>query len=155
MLRAVVPGFADGAAVFVLERLLSGDPAEPAGTGPAEPLVRRLAAGPAPAAAQDAFPSGEVIALPADSPLARCVREGGPVIYRARRRDAATNRRRGRTAPDRYAAFLAAPVMIRGTTAGFLVLARGPAARRSATPTGRPPRTWPPASASRSAARWR
>jgi Stage II sporulation protein E (SpoIIE)/GAF domain len=129
VLRAVVPSFADGAAVFVLERLLSGDPAEPAVTGPAEPLVRRLAAGSAPAAAQSAFPAGEVIALPADSPLARCVREGDPVIFTdpggAMRRRIS---RGARMALGRYAAFLAAPVIIRGTTAGFLVLARGHAA---------------------------
>lgn len=124
VLRAVVPAFADGASVFALERLLSGDPPEqPSAGGPAEPLVRRLAA------AQDAFAPGEVFALPADSPCARCVRDGDPVIFTDP--GGAMLRRVGpgaRTALGRYASFLAAPMIIRGTTAGFLVLARGPAA---------------------------
>ena len=113
-------------------QLLSGNAPEHA-AGPAEPVVRRLAAGPAgPAGAGDppageALPAGEVLVLAADSPCARCMHEGDPVIFTEpggamlRRISAGA-----RAALGRYASFLAAPMIIRGTTAGFLVLARGP-----------------------------
>ena len=132
MLHAVVPGFADAAGVYVLEELLSGSPAGRVGAGPAGLVVRRLAAGSAGGrelAAQQAFPPGEVIALAADSPSARCMREGVPVIV-ARPGDATLQRigPGARTAVARYTSFLAAPMIIRGTTAGFLILARAPGA---------------------------
>jgi hypothetical protein len=133
VLQGVVPGFADGAAVFVIEELLSGGGA-PAGNAPlAEParLVARRVAGGAAAdgrlAPQAGLPSGEVVAFAADSPLARCVRDGASLIFTAPSR--AMLRRitpAARASLGRYTSFLAAPMITRGTTVGLLMLARGP-----------------------------
>ena len=71
-LAAIVPGFAEGAGVFVLEQLLKG--AEPAGwaTG-GEVVARRLGttfAGAGQQVSREAFPPGQVIAFAPSSPYA-------------------------------------------------------------------------------------
>jgi hypothetical protein len=130
ILEAVVPGFADAAGVYALEELLlsSGNPATAApGT---ELLVRRLAAlsaagemGP-----EAGFPSGEVIAFAPGSPYARSVGDRTPLIFA--QPDGITLQR---VAPGaqlvlaRYTSFVAAPMITRGITVGFLVLSRTPA----------------------------
>jgi hypothetical protein len=128
VLEAVVPGFADAAGLFVLEQLLSGAlPTEP--TKPAEVVARRLGTG----AAVDgrlipepAFPPGQVIVFAADSPYARSLHDSAPVFFDQPQgmmlRPIAPG---ARTVWARYTSFLAAPMMVRDTAIGFLVLARG------------------------------
>ena len=133
VLHAVIPGFADAAGIFVLEELLSGNPAgRTAASESAALVVRRLAGGSARSGelpAEEAFPPGQVLVLAAGSPYARCLRDGAPVTFA--HPDSTTLRRLSpmtKTALAGYTSFLAAPMIIRGTTAGFLVLARAPAA---------------------------
>ncbi len=127
VLEAVVPGSADSAGVFVLEQLLSGG--NPAGqAADAEMVVRRLGKGSALAGRlvpDAAFPPGEVIAFGADSPCARCVHDGAPVMFAEP--DGATLQRitaGARMALARYTSFLAAPMITRGTPVGFVIMAR-------------------------------
>jgi hypothetical protein len=132
VLQAMVPGFADVAAIFVLEELLGGGcQAGPVtGTELAGLVARRLAAGSAVdgvLAPRDDFPLGEVIAFAADSPCTRCLRDGAPVIFTELGAPTARGITPGtRTALGRYASFLAAPMITRGTAVGLLVLARAP-----------------------------
>jgi hypothetical protein len=126
VLEAVVPGFADAAGVYALEELLSsGSPATQApGT---QLLVRRLGAvsaagrmGP-----EAGFPPGEVIAFAPESPYARSVRDRTPVIFA--QPDGTTLQRvtpGAQLVLARYTSFLAAPMITRGVTVGFLVLSR-------------------------------
>ncbi len=132
ILDVVVPGFAAAAAVYALEQLLGGDPAQQMTTGgPARLIVRRLAtrsAADCQPAFGTAFPPGEVLALAPDSPSAQCLRDGTPVIFARPRRTPQPASAEARTIPDRYTSFLAAPMITRGTAIGVLVLARGPGA---------------------------
>jgi hypothetical protein len=134
VLDALVPGFADAAGMYVLEQLLSEGNADrqAVGAGQRGLVVRRLATRHASAdvpALWEAFPSGEVVALAADSPAVRCLRDGAPVIF-----DQPGSRAlrwispEARTTLGRYTSFLAAPMMARGTAVGILVLARVPGA---------------------------
>ena len=134
ILASLVPGFADAAGIYVLEQLLSdGAPAPPtAGTGQQAVVVRRLAARTATAdqhAFGTAFPSGEVVALAADSSSKRSLRDGAPVIFTQPGRSGLQ-----RIAPEArstlggYASFLAAPMITRATAIGILVMARAPGA---------------------------
>jgi hypothetical protein len=134
ILDALVPGFADAAGIYVLEQLLSdGAPARQAtGAGQRGLVVRRLAARSAAdgePAFRAAFPSGEVVALAADSPSARCLRDGAPMIF-----DHPVSSTLQRIPPEskptlaRYTSFLAAPMTTRGTAVGMLVQARAPSA---------------------------
>jgi stage II sporulation SpoE-like protein/GAF domain-containing protein len=128
ILEAVVPGFADAAGVYALEELLrSGSPATQAsGT---ELLVRRLGSvstagrmGP-----EAGFPPGEVIAFAPGSPYARSVRDRAPVIFA--QPDGTTLQRimpGAQTFLAGYTSFIAAPMITRGVTVGFLVLSRAP-----------------------------
>jgi hypothetical protein len=128
VLEAVVPGFADAAGVYALEELLSsGNPAtEAPGT---DLLVRRLGAISAAGRldAEAGFPPGEVIAFASGSPYARSVRDRIPVTFA--QPDATTLRRvppGAQMVLARYTSFLAAPMITRGITVGFLVLSRAP-----------------------------
>jgi len=127
VLSATVPGFADQTGVFVLEQLLTG--AEPAGhTGGDGVLARRLGtrfASAGPQASEAAFPVGDVIAFAADSPAARCLRQGRPVAFR--RPDAQgleQIRMGGRVVLAGYNSFLAVPMTADDEPIGFLFLAR-------------------------------
>jgi hypothetical protein len=128
ILEAVVPGFADAAGVYALEELLrSGSPAAQAPE--TELLVRRLGSvsttgrmGP-----EAGFPPGEVIAFAPGSPYACSVRDGAPVIFA--QPDGTTLQRimpGAQTLLAGYTSFLAAPMITRDVTVGFLVLSRGP-----------------------------
>src|SRR3984957_8830917 len=134
ILDAVVPGFADAAGIYALEQLLSDGAPVRRGTGARQHgvVVRRLATRSAFAdqpAFGAAFPSGEVVALTADSAFARCLRDGAPVIFaRPRGRTMQRISKEARTTLDRYTSFLATPMITRGTTVGILVLAREPSA---------------------------
>jgi hypothetical protein len=70
-----------------------------------------------------------VVALAAGSPPACCLADGAPVIF-ARPGPPALQRisPEARTTLGRYASFLAAPMITRGTAVGMLVLARAPGA---------------------------
>jgi hypothetical protein len=133
VLDPVVAGFADAAGMYVMEQLLSDGPTpvwQVTGTGQRRLVVRRLAARTETSgqpAFGAAFPSGEVVALAADAPLARCLRDGAPVIF-ARPGGKVLQRisPEARTTLGHYSSFLAAPMITRGTPIGVLVLARGP-----------------------------
>jgi hypothetical protein len=131
VLEAVVPGFADAAGVYALEELLSGG--NPAGQAPDTQLVvRRLGAISAAGrmGLETGFPPGEVIAFAAESPYARSMRDRAPVTFD--QPDGTTLRRvtpRAQRLLARYSSFLAAPMITRGVTVGFLVLSRTPAAQ--------------------------
>jgi Stage II sporulation protein E (SpoIIE) len=128
ILDALVPGFADAAGIYALEELLADRVPARHVTGTAGDglVARRLAAATTGQhALREAFPSGEAIALAADSPSVRCLRHGCPVIY-ARPGGRALQRisPQARATLSRYTSFLAAPMIIRGTAVGMLILAR-------------------------------
>jgi Stage II sporulation protein E (SpoIIE)/GAF domain len=130
-LAAIVPGFAEGAGVFVLEQLLKGgEPARHAAGG--EVVMRRLGttfARVGPRASREAFPPGQVIAFAPSSPFARCVDTGRPVSYGAP--DVRTLERLrpdGRDVLGGCSSFLAVPLTARDTVIGFLAFARVPGA---------------------------
>lgn len=134
ILDSLVPRFADAAGLYGLEQLLSeGTLAGPlAGNGSGRLVVRRLATrsavgGQSPSL--EAFPSGEVVALAADSPITRSLRERAPVIF-TRVGGGALRRLspQARATLDGYTSFLAAPMTTRDTNVGTLVLARAPGA---------------------------
>jgi hypothetical protein len=125
ILRAVSPGFADAAGVFVLEQLISDSGLTPPLPG-ARLVMRRLAAG----SADDRLPRtdlppGQVIAFAADTPLGRCVHDGIPVVFT---QPGATMLEQisaeARVALAGYEWFVAAPMITRGVTVGVLVMAR-------------------------------
>ena len=131
ILAALVPGFADAAGIYVLEQLLSdGAPVPPAADAEQQAVVvRRLAARTAAAdqhAFWAAFPSGEVVALAADSSSQRSLREGAPVLFT---QPGSSSLQRipleARSTLGGYASFLAAPMTTRATAIGILVMARG------------------------------
>jgi hypothetical protein len=118
--------------MYVLEQLLSdGTPARQGpGTEQGGFVARRLAtrsAAPGRPASGSGFPPGEVVALAADSPFARCLREGAPVIFT---QPGSSSLRRvsaeARTTLGHYTSFLAAPMITRGTPVGMVALARAP-----------------------------
>jgi GAF domain-containing protein len=137
VLGIAVPRFADGAAVFVLERQLAGgagpcgpDTGGPDAQGVRQTIARRLgtrfggSSGPVPG---DAFPAGEVVALAAGSPYAACVQTMRPVAFT---RPDATTLERARPAArgllTGHSSFLALPMTARGVAVGLLVVSRGP-----------------------------
>jgi hypothetical protein len=132
ILDALIPGFADAAGMYLLEQLLSDGDASPhpARTGQARLVVRRLATRSTAAGQSDsqaAFPPGEVVAFSAGSPFARCLRDGTPVNFaHPGGRSVQRLSLEARTFLGRYASFLAAPMITRGTVVGLLVLARAP-----------------------------
>ena len=139
ILASLVPGFADAAGIYVLEQLLSDGAPVPttADTGQQAVVVRRLAARTATAdqhAFGTAFPSGEVVALAADSSSKRSLRDGAPVIFT---QPGSSGLLRippaARSTLGGYASFLAAPMITRATAIGILVMARAPGAPRFRT----------------------
>ena len=129
ILAATVPGFAAGASVFALDHLLKGSESagRPAG---GQVVARRLgtkfacASHRFPAAA---FPAGQVIALAADSPYARCVDTGRPVAFSEQHgRTLELIRPDGREFLSGYTSFLAIPMIAGDAVTGFLALVRGP-----------------------------
>ena len=131
-LDAVVPGFADAAVVFGTERLLrDGGQASPRPGhrgGPGKATLRRLLIRFADGEDDPgSFPPDDVVVFDGESPYARCVNDGKPVIFR--RPDARTLERAGipgRQALSRYTSFLAVPMNAGSLSAGLIALARLP-----------------------------
>jgi hypothetical protein len=125
VLEVTVPDFADAGSVFVLEHPLhAGEIGGSGGELVACRLGTRLAHVSRPVTA-GAFPAGEMTAFAADSPYARCVRGGEPVIFV--RPDSQTLERArpgGREILSRYASFLAVPAAAGAEVAGFLAFGR-------------------------------
>jgi hypothetical protein len=127
LLGQAVPSTADVASVFVLEQVLAdgGSAAQTTGT---RIIARRLGTGFSPgmpAASAEAFPAGQVIAFPASSACARCVRDNAPVLFS--RLDPATSELftpGTREILRGHRSFLALPITVRGTAIGLLLLAR-------------------------------
>src|SRR5580692_1253508 len=123
VLDVTVPDFADAGAVFVLEH-----PFNAGVTGGGDVVARRLGTRLAlvsQSVMREAFPAGEMTAFAADSPYARCMRGGEPVIFA--RPDSQTLERAhpgGREIISRYACFLAVPATAGAEVAGFLTFAR-------------------------------
>jgi len=130
ILSATIPGFADGGSVFVLEQLLGG--AEAPGRRPADPTADRVVArrlesrfASARPQASEAFPAGDLIAFDPESPCARCVHTGTPVIFgRPDDRSLEQVRMSGRVVLAGYNSFIAVPMTADGEPVGFLVLGR-------------------------------
>jgi PAS domain S-box-containing protein len=128
VLDITVPRFADRAGVFVLERLLVTGEHTERGTG--QVVVRRLASGSGRYlrhVADAAFPPGEVLAFTDDSPYARCVTSGRPVLFD--RPDVETIRQvsrhpGGEELISRLASFLVVPLIAHGVVQGLLGFAR-------------------------------
>jgi hypothetical protein len=126
-LYAVVPALADAAGVCAAERFLQGDP--PGEDDTAGEAVRRLGTRFTRAGSAESFRPGETIVLAAGSPFVRCMRAGKPVIF-ARPDGQTLERADPRTLEEfaRYASYLAVPIIAGDAAAGFLALARTPAA---------------------------
>jgi len=127
--EVVVPEFADAAAVFVLERLLTAE--EPMlDEASSSALVRRLAARLAgqPAAVTDnLLRPGEAFLFGADSPSYRAMTSGSPVVTGFLDRETADRlaRRPGGREPDaKYTTFLSVPLIARGVVLGCVTFAR-------------------------------
>ncbi len=127
--EVVVPEFADAAAVFVLERLLTAE--EPMlDEASTSALVRRLAARLAgqPAAVTDnLLRPGEAFVFGADSPSYRAMTSGSPVVTGYLDRETADRlaRRPGGREPDAsYTSFLSVPLIARGVVLGCVTFAR-------------------------------
>jgi PAS domain S-box-containing protein len=129
VLDITVPRFADRAGVFVLERLLATGEHTERGTG--QVVVRRLASGSGRYSRHvpddAAFPPGEVLAFADDSPYARCVTSGRPVLFD--RPDVETIRQvsrhpGGEELISRLASFLVVPLIAHGVVQGLLAFAR-------------------------------
>lgn len=126
-----VPGFAEAAAVFVLERLFEGD-APPGCETDGSVMVRRLAsahAGADPDGWAGGLPGDEVVVHRAATPYARCVATGAPVLF-----DSLDTRTAGHLRgadPDGGLSWLlggtgfcAVPLKARGLVLGYAVFAR-------------------------------
>ncbi|HEY2128495.1 MAG TPA: SpoIIE family protein phosphatase [Streptosporangiaceae bacterium] len=127
--EVVVPEFADAAAVFVLERLLTAE--EPMlDVASSSALVRRLAARLAgqPAAVTDnLLRPGEAFLFGAESPSYRAMTSGSPVVTGYLDRETADRlaRRPGGREPDAsYTSFLSVPLIARGVVLGCVTFAR-------------------------------
>ncbi len=127
--EVVVPEFADAAAVFVLERLLTAE--EPMlDEASSSALVRRLAARLAgqPAAVTDnLLRPGEAFLFGAESPSYRAMTSGSPVVTGYLDRETADRlaRRPGGREPDAsYTSFLSVPLIARGVVLGCVTFAR-------------------------------
>jgi hypothetical protein len=129
-----VPDFADAAVIYASERLLADELG--GSRGGRQAVVRRLAARVAgePAAVLDGVvPTGEVLALGADTPYARAMRTGRPVLFGAL--DGETAERIGRHPAGPgiaagYTTYLAVPLVARGLVLGCAAFGRA---------AGRPP----------------
>jgi serine phosphatase RsbU (regulator of sigma subunit) len=127
--EVVVPEFADAAAVFVLERLLTAE--EPMlDEASSSALVRRLSArlaGLAAAVTDNLLRPGEAFLFGADSPSYRAMTSGSPVVTGYLDRETADRlaRRPGGREPDAsYTSFLSVPLIARGVVLGCVTFAR-------------------------------
>jgi hypothetical protein len=125
----VVPGFADAATIFGSERLLAADEFTSARAGDGA-VVRRLAAR---LADQDQdvtdglLRPGEVLVFGEDSPSAKAMAAGCPVLFDQLDSETAerlARRPRGREVTASYTSFLAVPLIARETVVGCATFAR-------------------------------
>jgi hypothetical protein len=129
---SAVPGFADAAVIYAAERLLAADELSSprAGHGP---VVRRLAArlaGQAAAVTDGLLRPGEVLAFGVDSPRARAMATGGPVLFDQVDGESAERLGRrpgGQEVASSYNSFLAMPLIARGIVVGCATFCRTPA----------------------------
>jgi len=129
-----VPAFADGAVIYLAERLLADEFSGP-GAG-ASAVARRVAvrlAGRPDGGPAGPLPIGEVLAFGPGTPHAQVM--SGPAALRFDQLDAETAERIGRhpaarAAAARFTSYLAVPLLARGVVLGCVTFARAP---------GRPP----------------
>jgi hypothetical protein len=126
VLDFAVPRLADGGAVFVLDRMLTGG-----GADSGDVIARRLAtrftddgSGDVPSTA---FPVWGVVKFPAGSPDARCVHRAEPVAFA--QMDSRFVQRAGKTRQDvfarlNYRSFLAVPMIVAGGPNGLISFKR-------------------------------
>lgn len=128
LVAAVLADLADAVGIYVLEHLILGDDvSRPSGTQSVE--ARRIAVGVSGADLGDAFPVGEVVVFPPDSPYSRCVTTG--TVQRFAELDA-DQRRRLRLAGDhevmdrvtQLTDFVLVPLRSSSTILGFALFAR-------------------------------
>jgi hypothetical protein len=130
--ESAVPGFADAAVIYAAERLLAADELSSprAGHGP---VVRRLAsrlAGQDAAVTDGLLRPGEVLAFGVDTPRARAMTTGGPVLFDQLDGESAERlgrHPRGREIASSYNSFLAMPLIARGIVVGCATFCRTPA----------------------------
>jgi serine phosphatase RsbU (regulator of sigma subunit) len=130
--EVTVPGFADGASILVPERMLAADEFT-ARKETREVVMRRLVscvAGQSPAETDRMLRPGEVVVFGDESACFRAMGTGEPVLYH--QLDAGAAQRLSRTAVGQqvaagYAAFLAVPLVARGSVVGCVVFARAAA----------------------------
>jgi hypothetical protein len=130
--ESAVPGFADAAVIYGAERLLAADELSSprAGHGP---VVRRLAsrlAGQDAAVTDGLLRPGEVLAFGVDTPRARAMTTGGPVLFDKLDGESAERLGRhpgGREVASSYNSFLAMPLIARGIVVGCATFCRTPA----------------------------
>jgi serine phosphatase RsbU (regulator of sigma subunit) len=131
IVNVAVPGFADAAVIYVAERLLVADDFTSlrAGSGVA---VRRLAArlaGLDATATDSLLRPSEILVFGADSPHSRAMATCQPVLLAPLDDETAErlgNRPAGPELMSRYSAFLAMPLIARGTVVGCAMFGRAP-----------------------------
>jgi len=127
-----VPAFADATAIFGSERLLAADEFTSPQAGNAA-VVRRLAArldGQGTAVTDSVLRPGEVLAFGGDSPSARAMATGEPVLYEELDGETAELVGRGPGGHEvtaGYTSFLTVPLIARGAVVGCATFARAPA----------------------------
>jgi serine phosphatase RsbU (regulator of sigma subunit) len=136
LVNIIVPHFCNSTGLLVLESLVGADEF-PGDTYDGVPLVRRLAiAHDDDEAGWDAaFPTGEILSYPPESPHTRCLNSGKPVMHDFTGTDVAEDLARGmrRRPVARLLAgtsMLLLPLIARGTTLGFFVCTRNKDFRR-------------------------
>jgi serine phosphatase RsbU (regulator of sigma subunit) len=118
-----VPGFADGAVVYVTERLLVADEFTSPKAGPAT-VVRRLAVRLADCnrVVTDALlPPGEVLVFGQDTPYLKAMSAGSPILFDHLDGETAeriARRPHGDEITSSYTSFLAVPLIARGSVVG-------------------------------------
>jgi Stage II sporulation protein E (SpoIIE)/GAF domain len=125
LLDMSVPKFADGGVVFVLERLVTGEPDDGAGGQLVARRLRNRFVHEDGYDVESDLPAGEVFAFAADSPYAEPLSTGKPLVFG--RPDSATLERirpGARAMLARYTSFLSVPMSARGRPAGLIILVR-------------------------------
>jgi Stage II sporulation protein E (SpoIIE)/GAF domain len=131
---AAVPGFADAAVIYAAERLLAADEFTSPGPGPGQrAVVRRLAARLADrgaAVTDSVLRPGEVLVLGEDTPGARAMATGEPVVFDHLDDEASERMMRrpgGQEVAASYTSFVAVPLVARGAVVGCAIFGRAPA----------------------------
>ncbi len=131
IVNVAVPGFADAAVIYVTERLLVADDFTPPGVGPGV-AVRRLAArlaGPGAPAAESLLRPNEIVVFGSDTLHSRAMVNCRPVLLDPLDSETAERLARhpaGQELMARYSAFLAMPLIARGTVVGCAMFGRAP-----------------------------